>query len=347
MSIEDNVQKGISRNNHYVPQFYLQNWGEDNEVWTYELLVAHENVPLWTSTSIERTASIENLYVRVDKVKELDDFEKMFNSKYENLAANSLYKANNDMRLTVDDWEKMIDYTAAQIVRTPAFYVRLQPVLLNAFNKGMEDILEEMKHIDKDMLLEHKENAINQDRISLPINFERTGKMADENHEYIQISGTVGKSTWFWAIENSLLNTLKKLHQYRWSILICDESIELPTSDNPVVCINHFSKDMYDFFGVIGRVGNEIIFPVSPQRALYLQIGKKHPPRIKLNTNESIKIKQVIVENAFRYVYSHVKDAKISEIRPRIVDLDTFLSDKKMVSEWYELYKTEEGHYYD
>lgn len=347
MSIEDNVQKGISRNNHYVPRFYLQNWGENNEVWTYELLVAHENVPLWKPTSIERTASIENLYVRVDKGKELDDFEKMFNSKYETLATNSFYKANNDMQLTMDDWVKMLDYTAAQIVRTPAFYVRLQPVLLNAFNKGLEETLEALKHIDKDTLIEHKANAKNQDRISLPIKFKRTGEMADENHEYVQISGTVGKSTWFWAIENSLLKTLQKFHEYKWSILICDESIEWPTSDNPVVCINHFSEELHDFFGVIGRAGNEIIFPISPQRALYLQIGKKHPSRIKLNVKESIKIKRVIVENAFRYIYSRVKDTKITEIRPRIVDLDTFLSDKKMVSEWYELYKTEEGHYYE
>lgn len=341
------MQKEISRNNHYVPQLYLHNWSEDNDVWTYELLVPHMNVPLWKKTSVAKTASIENLYVHVDKGNELDDIEKMFNEKYETPVKDALYKANDDARLTRDDWRRLIDYTAAQIVRTPAFYERLQPILLNAFKIGLEETMEGLKHFDKRMIAEQKGNVQKQDRIPLPIKLERTGELVDDNHEYLQISGTVGKSTWLWAIENSLLKILVKLHEYKWSILICDESVEWPTSDNPVVCINHFSDGFYDFFGVLGRVGNEIIFPISPRRALYLQIGQKHPPRIKLNKKESTRIKKVIVENAFRYVYSHDEDTEVSEFRPRIVDLDAFLSDKRSVNEWYEQYKVIEGPYYE
>ena len=341
----NNMKQNISRDNHFVPQVYLRNWGEQNTIMTYELLVPNENVPMWKKKSIEYSAFIENLYVRVDKGNELDDFEKMFRDNYETPVKMSLDKANGDFKLTMDDWKLLIDFTASQIVRTPAFYERLQPILIKAFAKGLEETAEELKHIDKS-LIEERKIVQHQDRIALPIKIERTGEMADEEHEYVQISGTVGKSTWLWAIDNSLLKTLKKLHDYKWSILICDESISWPTSDNPVVCINHFSEDRYNFFGVIGRIGNEIIFPISPCRALYLQIGKKHPARIKLNAKESNKVKRVIVENAFRYIYSYDKDDELTKWRPRLVDLEGYQLDKKKIDEWYEQYKIAEGHYY-
>ena len=82
----------ISRNNHYVQQFYLGNWSANNKIWKYQLLVSSENVPIWSNVSIKHTASRDNLYVRVKKDFEMDDFEKMFDYNFESSAKKQLKK---------------------------------------------------------------------------------------------------------------------------------------------------------------------------------------------------------------------------------------------------------------
>ena len=74
----------ISRNNNYVPQAYLQRWGNQNNILVYQLLVPHENYPNWQRQSIQHTASIKNLYVRLDGVKASDSFVDFFNHYFEN-----------------------------------------------------------------------------------------------------------------------------------------------------------------------------------------------------------------------------------------------------------------------
>ena len=71
----------ISRNNHYIPQMYLQQWGTDNKIYVYRLLVSDAKVPVWAQQAISRTASMPNLYTRISDGNELDDFEANFNMK--------------------------------------------------------------------------------------------------------------------------------------------------------------------------------------------------------------------------------------------------------------------------
>ena len=48
----------ISRNNHFVPQMYLDAWkNKNNKVWTYDLLVPNENCNLWNERATKSIAS--------------------------------------------------------------------------------------------------------------------------------------------------------------------------------------------------------------------------------------------------------------------------------------------------
>ena len=120
------MSETIKRHNHYVPEMYLMNWATEKKVFTYQLLVPHINVPIWKATSIEYTASIDNMYVRQAKGEELDDFEEIFMRDYETPAKNPLIKACTDQPLTENDWDALINFLAAQIVRTPSFYFKSQ-----------------------------------------------------------------------------------------------------------------------------------------------------------------------------------------------------------------------------
>ena len=64
---KNDVKQKIGRNNHYVPRMYLKQWADsDNKICMYNLLVSNENVPVWNKQAVSRTASMGNLYVRMD-----------------------------------------------------------------------------------------------------------------------------------------------------------------------------------------------------------------------------------------------------------------------------------------
>lgn len=270
----------------------------------------------------------------------------MFNHDFENDIKQPLKKACNDSQLSVEDWRKLIDFVGAQMIRTPAYYERLFPIMENSAKKGMDTALEKLQTIPLEEIKQVARSFVEKDRVALPFKINHLGKEEQENHGTIEVEGVVGKSLWFWAIDNFLPNVLKLLHSYKWSILLGDDFIEWPTSDNPVICINHISEDTYELFGGLGKKGTEIIFPISRHRALYTQVEVKHDSRIKLDAKSSQRIKDVIIENAYRSIYAYDEDNTVQVTRPRCVDLERYREEKRKIEEWYKTYLEKESIYY-
>lgn len=328
----------ISRNNHYVPQFYLENWGTQNKIWKYQLLVSNEKVPLWTNNSIKHTASCDNLYVRVEKDSEVDDFEKMFDSKFESATKKAMDKAINDEKLSMDDWKNLIDFVGAQMVRTPAFYQRIRPVIHDSLQNGLEEILEELGNLTEiptDLPPKRQIDDL------IPIKCSAVENVDSETDANIKVEVLEGKNTWLWAMLHLLGNPLKILHQHKWSIITCEA--ELPTSDDPVICLNYYNKNNYDFNGGWKRKGTEIMCPISPHKILYTQVGMKHSPRIKYNKEQSQMLKELIIKHAYREIYAANVDKEVCTIRQREINAEMYKEEKQMMEEWYRIYKDTEG----
>ena len=43
--------------------------------------------------------------------------------------------------------------------------------------------------------------------------------------------------------------TIKVLHKHEWKIINLDDKVKIPTSDDPVICLNYYSNNNYDFGG--------------------------------------------------------------------------------------------------
>ena len=336
--------KEIKRHNHYVPEMYLNNWANRKKVNTYSLLVPHEKVPVWKRTSIKYAASIDNLYVRQRKGQELDDFEDVFMRRYETPAKVPMQKACKDYSLTSDDWNILIDFVAAQIVRTPAFFFKHQDIMKRIFPKVAESVGERLKEYMKSCSKPFSQSAPIIDNL-LPTTIDITGIQADDDNQYVEIGTIIGKSTWLYSIDRLLTNTSYVLHNHKWSIITADEGIFWPTSDDPVICLNAYEDGDYDFGGGWDNEGSEIIMPISPTKALYTQVGIKHPPRMKFNFEESFFLKELIVEHALMYVYASNQDNDIPLIRPRTVDLCEYTRIKKDYEDWYNKYQEGEVPY--
>ena len=334
----------IKRHNHFVPEMYLKNWATKNKVNTYSLLVPHENVPIWKEKSIEYSASIDNLYVRHDDGMEVDDFENEFMRRYETPAKAPLEKATNEQRLTSDDWQVLIDYIAAQIVRTPAFYLKSQNHMKELIPEAIETVAKEINSLIPDQI-KRQNRTVPDDEIILPITVDFTGIKADDRSQFVKITAVAGKTTWLFSMKHLLTNVAPVLHRYKWSIVSPEEGICWPTSDDPVICLNYYGDRHYDFNGGWGKKGSEIFMPISPTKVIYTQIGVKHPPRMVFNRDESLLIKKLIVEHAFMNVYAYDKDEDIPLIRPRTVNLEEYKRIKTEFEEWYGKYQNDEVPY--
>ena len=328
----------ISRNNHYVPQFYLEKWGSNKKIWKYALLVPNENVPMWTSSSIKHTASQDNLYVRWYDGVEIDDFEQFFGSEFENKAKQSIDKAVSGERLSMDDWHNMIDFVGAQIVRTPAFYQKMRPIIRNAMKQALEESVEKLQKIEDISVLKAANHKIQSsfDQELIPIQYVDEGESNISGFVDVRFETVEGKSTWLWAMRHLIKEPLKQLHNHKWSIITTE--VPIPTSDDPVICLNYYSENDYIFDGGWMQKGTEIICPISPYKILYTQVGVRHEPRIWYTKDQSAVFKKMIVEHAFREVYAMDQDPEVCVIRPRIINQELFVTEKREVDGWYQTY---------
>lgn len=136
----------MSIGNHFVPQMYLEAWKnekKDEQIYEYKLLVPNNNCPFWSSRHIKSIAKEDNFYICLDGGEESDKIEKWLNEKFETPAKDSLEKAINGEKLDSDDFKKIIDFIACQIVRTPAFLEKFLMESKKITSQQFENIVKE------------------------------------------------------------------------------------------------------------------------------------------------------------------------------------------------------------
>ena len=141
-----------------------------------------------------------------------------------------------------------------------------------------------------------------------------------------------------------LTENIKVLHKHEWKIIDLDNRIKIPTSDDPVICLNYYSNVNYNFGGEWNNKGSEILFPILPNKIIYTKVGKKDI-QFHLDYQTSMKIKTMIVEHAYRRIFSIDNEKWITKTRKRYVNLDEFSREKKMLENWHENYKNIEAEY--
>ena len=327
----------LSRNNHYLSQMYLKNWSTDNKVEVYELLVPNPNYPIYQTKSIKGVGSYNSMYVRLSNNKETDDLEHLFSTDYETPAKDSLNKAVKGERLLSEDWSHLIDFISCHIVRSPKYIMKVLEVGKEETPKILEDIKNDIPNI------KNKEIVSDQEEIEFPIRI--TKEQVHKDYTDFKIETIIGKQVYLHTM-NRMLKTIKeKLHKEKWSLITLDESVSIPTTDNPVVFLNYYSNNNYNLNGTINTKNSNIIFPISPSKILCCQIEKKSPRIIKADKQLSEFLKRIIIENAYKYIISNTKDLEIPLIRNRVVDEQSFLQEKKSWTNFQKTYLEEESKY--
>lgn len=295
--------------------------------------------------SVRSVGSFDSIFVRLKNGKETDDIEKWFNDKYETPVKKALDKAINDERITVDEWYLLIDFLVCHIVRSPAFIVKI----LESGKKCDSIFQETMDKISKmsiDDFRKDKERVktVQNNNDMFPFKMTNLGDF-DENNVLIKAETIIGKQFYLWHIKNLLENTSKILHTHKWGIITVDEKVLLPTSDDPVICLNYKNENDYDFGGGWGKENCNILFPISPSKIIYTQIGTRVKPRLKADYKMSLLLKKMIVEHSHRIIISNFKDMDVEKFKTRYVDEKEFKREKKMWEDFQKNYIEKESEF--
>lgn len=324
--------------NHFVPQCYLKQWADARQnVLEYQILVSHEDVPIWRSRSPSATGYQEHFYTLILDGTESDDFEKWLAEEFEEPAAPVINKVVNDKRLTPEDWKVLVKFLAAQDVRTPfrllEHYRRSQEMMPKVLEEVLSDLKEELERDDSQI---HEDNP---EHLDNPVEFPlRVTTHIEEGEEtgVVKAESYVGRISWLHSIRHLLTKTRKALHNHRWTIIKPAKGYSWFTSDNPVIKLNYNSDFDYDFGGGWGKAKGNIIFPLGPEHAMFVQIGDRPKPKgVRLSVAETIRIRRFIAENAHRKIYSKFEDNEVPLLRSRIVDAVQYNAEKKELADWH------------
>lgn len=329
--------KDFHQSNHYVPQSYLKGWSEDGKkIWVYRLLVPHQKTPLWKLYSIRGVAYHKHLYSRIsagsDSGEMVDDFERWLEKKFETPAQEALYKVMNDRQLSEKDIKSLVNFTAAQYIRTPAAYEKEMERCIKELSKIFEDTVKEAVNNLEELSEKIRTQEITDEFFPASISVEPSD---EPDKSIIRMDAVAGRSLWLYSIKHILNNTVKILYQHTWSILHVNDRVHWATSDNPVICLNYYPNGTYDFKGGWGSIGSEILFPLSPYRMLYTQVGKKNELHLDLTYEKSLQLQQLIINNAHRCIYAKEPLSYVEKCRPRFVDEEIFKSEMDAWNKWH------------
>lgn len=333
----------VCRDNHYVPQLYLRNWGTDNKVFVHRLLVPHEKYPEWEHCAIKNTAYIDNLYVRIEDGAEYDDFEIDFNRQVETPAKPVLDKICAEQKLTPADWRILCDYITAQYVRTPSFYHFVAEWGKKEVPKTVDSVLAGVA--EKVEWSPTVQAGPDRTRL-LPLELSVSKSPDDQSNTYLKVTTVIGKNLWLYTINHTLSTdspVRQAFRKMKWSVVTAPTGIVWPTCDTPVIIAEtdqHGNLHVTNGYGIADRA---IVFPISPHKVLLATHKRTFDWRFEADIFLAQQIKNAIVNNALMYVYSSIKDSEVMTIRNRFVDETEFRRQQEQYAEWYNKYKTDEA----
>jgi hypothetical protein len=327
------------RDNHYVPCLYLKHFEADSgHVFTYRILVAHPRVHVWKPDSIKGVAYHKHLYTRITLGVESDEIETWLDREFEAPAEEALRKATAGLQLTKVDWYNLVRFLAAQDVRTPARLMEnlsrwneMVPAALQECVEGAVRKLEEARRSGSPITQAKFPNSD-----ILPIRVTTEIKPGQE-FGAIRAETIVGRSSWLFSIKHLLSETANVLQSHKWTILKPPDGMSWFTSDKPVIRLNYYGDQKYDFEGGWGSPGTEILLPLDPQHILYAKIGQRPPSRGSVVSHAHAEfIRRVIAEHAHRYIFSSSEDVEIPTLRPRTISADMVRHEKEEWHRWHE-----------
>lgn len=324
----------ITRRNHYICQAFLRRWSEDGvNVWAYEILVPHANVPLWRRRAITGIGCRHDLYTSTQAGLEIDDFEHWINKEYEQPAVDPTGKLVAGRRMSVSDWYCIARFVAAQDVRTPVNFLEFKNLYDEHAPKILDQLLEESARF-RHAGLPLAESAPPPPGFAEALHVRVTPAPSPKPQQLEAQVEVASRKLWLASQRHALSKSAAILHDHRWSVVTPYGNGEWPLTDHPVLRLNWYKPGQYDFGGGWGNRGTEIMMPISPRHLLYVKVGTKSESRFTFSQELTRLVQRLLAERAHRWIFARNPEPWIAEVRPRTVDQALFLAEQNAWSRW-------------
>ena len=294
----------VTKRNHYLPQFYLQNFVTKNDgtFWVYYKGVHDPRLQTPINTGIEK-----HLYNVKRKNGSVDDSVEKLLSLLESAVSPIIKKLiNSGGHLEETDIPNLglfLSFMATRIPRTieaareiaEAFAIyRLRELAKDP--DEIDEVLEEFrkeKQIDKNITAEVLKNHIMKFEAEFKISFDK--KYA------------TGLSL------NSSIDIFEQLMNMNWCLCRAPSNVYFITRDCPLVCFVLNDKGAATFGGGFGLPQAEVTFPLSPTKCLYL--SRQHTQKYRAMSKTFLKkINKRTAWAAERIVISYFKNNYVENL---------------------------------
>lgn len=322
-----------------MPRFLLKRWSPDGQIlWSYRLVVPHENVPEWSDISIRSIAARTDLYTQILGGQEVDQFERWVKADFEDPAVDVLNKAESGIPLRAADWDTLAMFYAAQNLRTPAslqdslrrWEVELPEMLDRTLKESGRRLEEAARKGNKIVPASVRHPLARTFRVTVDREAE-----APEGKSQVKAEITIGRSLWVAEMEHLLTGVAQRLKRHKWTLVEPADGMAWFTSDHPAVRLNYNDPDDYNFEGGWDNPGTDLFLPLSPRLLLFTQVGRDHPSQIKFTPHQTREIQRLICESAHREIYAARPSTRATWLRPRIVDAPMYKAELEEWERWH------------
>lgn len=338
-------RKQVTRNNHYVPQFYLKCWsGNGNTVLTYRLLVPNLGEKVWKQMPIRHLASWFDLYTQHNDANDADAIEKELGN-WEMKAAGAFRKVREGTELSDDDMHFLVDFLFLQLFRTPSALEYMNEKLKEIYGPTLaecvreaEQKLRESTSMPEDLKLESTRIGFQRPYPSIPIQME-----LDEENCCINSCLALGRQSALSVLGYLLTDSPVRefMHSCHWQIFTIPAERGLPTSDKPVVVVHSSQQGRHSSGMRLDEPGTIIFLPLTPHHLLLTRVGcnEKEIEELCFDEKTEAFVHNAIINNAspYGYIFSQEIICGIESIRPRKVDRDLCSSIRSERASWDEV----------
>lgn len=311
-------KRGITRDNHYVPQFYLKNWSRNgSDVRCFNGVLRHKGQRAWNNSHIKSSCCQRDFYTDIIDGSDDDKVEHYYQS-IENSASPIFDKIKNGESLQTADMQELIEYAIAQMTRTPAFFNYVNEIMPTIFERAAQRVGRELESgYDPDFAPKSPDLANQLLPISGSLNGqELTIESCCSRHMFLSSALSFSKG--------DIANLLRRSS---WEILESD--LPFLTSDNPVVLLR---KNLINHEWRVGLMGSNqdrieyVYLPLSPKQVLIARPFAPSAAHEKLALTPQLfrLLQQGTVRNATRYVFGIREDPAVAQWRPPAIDQELF-----------------------
>jgi hypothetical protein len=249
-----------------------------------------------------------------------------------------LQKAIQGHDLSSEEWAVLGRFVAAQDLRTPTSYLEMKERWERTLPDLMNNVLANaVRDLKKGSLRPRREgrDAFENPRGIFNVDIDSSSAHEDDA-AFIRAEVTIGRALWLEGMKRLLTRTEGVLGRHTWCLAEAAHDTEWFTTDHPVMKLNFYAADRYDFRGGWGSPGTEIMMPISRRYLLYTQVGTQRPRRFRFSRGQTFAIQKMLAERALRFVFAARKIRRVAWHRPRVVDRERFLEEQEQWRKWNE-----------